>query len=65
MDDKIRDLERRIVELEKVRAVDHVLRDSIEKRLASIENTLTWLVRLVVSGFVTGAIAVYLTGGMF
>ncbi|RDC74335.1 pseudouridine synthase [Rhodovulum sp. 12E13] len=55
--------ERRLNALETRTAVDEVHRAMVEKRLHSIEDTLKWLVRLVIGSLVLGVIGVALRGG--
>ncbi len=54
----------RIATLEKSSAVDEVHRANVEKRLASIEDTLKWLVRLVFGSIIAAIIAFILQGGL-
>lgn len=56
--------ERRLSALETRTAVDEVHRAMVEKRLHSIEDTLKWLVRLVIGALVLGMIAFALRGGL-
>lgn len=42
--------ERRIIALEMRNAVDEVHRANVARRLGAIEDTLKWLVRLVIGG---------------
>ncbi|MCP3969045.1 MAG: pseudouridine synthase [Rhodobacteraceae bacterium] len=62
-DDWRRMIEKRLQSLELRSAVDEVHRSNVEGRLGSIEETLKWLVRLMIGGFVTGAMAYALKGG--
>lgn len=57
-------VERRLSALETRTAVDEVHRAMVEKRLHSIEDTLKWLVRLVIGALVLGMIAFALRGGL-
>jgi len=63
-DDWMREVERRIGQLETNAAVDAVHRLNVEKRLGSIEDTLKWLVRLIIGALLTGLIAYALRGGL-
>jgi len=63
-DDWGRAVERRIGSLETKKAVDDVHRLNVEVRLSAIEDTLKWLVRLVVGALVTAAVAFAITGGL-
>lgn len=58
-----RELERRIVHIERQMAVEEVHRMNVETRLKAIEETLKWLVRLVVGAMVMAATAYALQGG--
>ena len=53
----------RLSVLETAHAVDTVHRTNIEKRLAGIEDTLRWLVRIVVGAIVVAVIGYALKGG--
>lgn len=64
MEERIKNLEGRVSELEKNYAVNDVLRSSVEKRLSSIEDTLKWLVRLVIGGIATALLAFIMGGGL-
>ena len=63
-EDWLRQTERRLVALETRTAVDEVHRAAVEKRLAGIEDTLRWLVRLVIGALVMGIVAFALRGGL-
>ena len=54
----------RLQNLELRNAVDEVHRINVEKRLASIEDTLKWLVRLILGALMMAAIAYALRGGL-
>ena len=53
----------RINSLEKQDAVDEVHRSNVENRLSSIEDTLKWLVRLIIGAIILAAIGFALGGG--
>lgn len=55
--------EQRLVELETRRAVDDVHRANVEGRLCAIEDTLKWLVRLIIGAVIMGGLAFALRGG--
>ena len=57
-------VERRLNALETRGAVDEVHRENIANRLGYIEDTLKWLVRLVIGGLLMAAIAFVLRGGL-
>lgn len=56
-------IEQRIQALETRGAVEEVHRINVEKRLGSIEDTLKWLVRLILGALMMAAIAYALKGG--
>lgn len=58
------DLHQRVTNLETRSAVDEVHRSNIITRLSSIEDTLKWLVRLVMGGLLMGVVAYALQGGL-
>lgn len=62
-DEWMRTVDSRLAALEKQGAVDDVHRDNVEKRLSSIEDTLKWLVRLVIGAIIMAAMAYALKGG--
>lgn len=62
-DDWRRTVEKRLQSLELRGAVDEVHRLNVEKRLGGIEETLKWLVRLVIGALIMGLIAYALRGG--
>lgn len=56
-------VERRLQTLETFAAVEEVHRINVEKRLASIEDTLKWLVRLILGAMMLGVIGYSISGG--
>ena len=50
--DAIKALETRVTVLETKSAVDEVHRGNVEKRLGEMEDTLKWLVRLMVGAII-------------
>ncbi len=58
-----RQVERRLQNLETRNAVDEVHRINVEKRLSAIEDTLKWLVRLILGALTLSALAFVLNGG--
>lgn len=62
-DDWRRATEQRLVALETHQAVESVHRGNVENRLGSIEDTLKWLVRLIIGGMVGALVAFALKGG--
>jgi hypothetical protein len=59
-----RSIEKRLQSLELRNAVDEVHRNNVENRLGAIEDTLKWLVRLIIGAFLLGAVAYALKGGL-
>jgi hypothetical protein len=57
-------VEMRLIALETRGAVDEVHRENIADRLGYIEDTLKWLVRLVIGGLVMATVAFVLQGGL-
>lgn len=57
-------LERRIIALETRNAVDSVHRDNVSDRLGAIEDTLKWLVRLIIGGLLMAALTYAMQGGL-
>lgn len=62
-DDWARNIENRINVLETRNAVEEVHRINVESRLTSIEDTLKWLVRLIIGAFIMAVLAYALKGG--
>ncbi|MDF0597443.1 pseudouridine synthase [Psychromarinibacter halotolerans] len=58
-----RSVEKRLQSLELRDAVDEVHRLNVEDRLGGIEESLKWLLRLIVGGLVTGGMAYLVAGG--
>ena len=54
----------RLASMETRDAIAEVHHASVEKRLDSIEGTLTWLVRLIIGAIILAAIAYALGGGL-
>ncbi|KMW56629.1 hypothetical protein AIOL_001583 [Candidatus Rhodobacter oscarellae] len=63
-DDWRRAVEKRLQSLELRSAVDEVHRVNVEGRLHAIEETLKWLVRLIIGAFLMGAVAYVMKGGL-
>ncbi|MEM0936097.1 MAG: pseudouridine synthase [Pseudomonadota bacterium] len=57
-------VERRLAALETRTAIDEVHRAMVEKRLHSIEDTLRWLVRLVMGALILAIITFAIRGGL-
>ncbi|RYH03016.1 pseudouridine synthase [Salipiger sp. IMCC34102] len=60
--DRLGAIERRLIDLETSNAVNAVHQVNVGERLSSIEDTLKWLVRLVVGGMILAVISVTLEG---
>lgn len=56
-------LERRLIALETRNAVDAVHRDNVSDRLGAIEDTLKWLVRLIIGGLLMAGLTYAVQGG--
>lgn len=56
-------VEQRLVSLETRSAVDEVHRINVSDRLGAIEDTLKWLVRLIIGAFLMAGLAYALQGG--
>ena len=54
----------RIGELEMRNAVEEVHRHNVSARLAAIEDTLKWLVRLIIGGLLIAALTFVVQGGL-
>jgi len=63
-DEPLSVLERRVIALETRNAVDEVHRANVATRLGAIEDTLKWLVRLVVGGLLIAGLTYALQGGL-
>jgi hypothetical protein len=64
LEKRLDEIEGRLHSLETKSAVDEVHRVNVEKRLQSIENSLQWLVRLVL-GAIISAVTIYaISGGL-
>lgn len=63
-DDWNRAIERRLSTIETRAAVDEVHRINVEARLSSIEDTLKWLVRLIIGALVMAGLAFAVSGGL-
>jgi len=57
-------LVRRIVALETRNAVDEVHRTNVADRLSAIEDTLKWLVRLIIDGLLMAGLTYAVQGGL-
>lgn len=61
---KLNTLDQRLIQVEKKNAVDEVHRTNVEKRLSSIEGTLTWLVRLIIGSILLALMGFIMGGGI-
>ncbi len=59
-----RSIEKRLQSLELRNSVDEVHRCNVEDRLGSIEDTLKWLVRLIIGALLMAVVAYALQGGI-
>lgn len=57
-------VEQRLYALEQHKAVESVHRTNVEKRLSAIEDTLKWLMRLVIGGLLMAVLAFVFNGGL-
>jgi hypothetical protein len=57
-------IERRIIALETRNAVDDVHRVNVADRLCAIEDTLKWLVRLIIGGLLMAGVTYAVQGGL-
>lgn len=60
----IAQVDQRLRQLETRNAVDAVHRDNVAARLGAIEDTLKWLVRLVIGGMLMAAVSYAVQGGL-
>ena len=63
MADTVEDTLRRLAALELRNAVEEVHRANVSDRLSAIEDTLKWLVRLIIGGLLIGGLTYALQGG--
>ncbi|MBS1301652.1 hemolysin XhlA family protein [Loktanella sp. SALINAS62] len=56
-------IEKRLIALETHNAVNAVHRLNVSDRLGAIEDTLKWLVRLIIGGLVVAGITFVVQGG--
>lgn len=62
--DRVEALERRVGGIEMSAAIANVHNTNVEKRLSSIEDTLKWLVRLILGALVLGLLGFIISGGV-
>ena len=58
------DLTRRLSDVETRNAVDDVHRSNVGQRLSAIEDTLRWLVRLIIGGMLIAMLTYAMQGGL-
>ena len=58
------EMERRVSMLETRNAVDEVHRTNVGARLGAIEETLRWLVRLIIGGLLMAGLGYAVQGGL-
>ena len=63
-EDEMSELQRRIALLETRNAVDDVHRSNVSNRLGAIEETLRWLMRLIIGGLLMAALTYAVQGGL-
>ena len=56
-------IEKRLVDLETHNAVNTVHRANVADRLLAIEDTLKWLVRLIIGALIVGGVTYVMQGG--
>lgn len=56
-------IERRLIDLETQNAVNTVHRANVADRLLAIEDSLKWLVRLIIGALIVGGITYAMQGG--
>lgn len=61
---QIESLEGRMVEVEKSHSVGEVVMTGVDRRLGNIEDTLKWIVRLIVGAIVMSFLGFILSGGL-
>lgn len=64
-EDRLRALESRITVIERDYAVGTIISVNADKRLSSIEDTLRWLVRLIIGALLMAAVAFSMKGGFY
>ena len=56
-------IEKRLIDLETHNAVNTVHRTNVADRLLAIEDTLKWLVRLIIGALIVGGVTYVMQGG--
>jgi hypothetical protein len=62
-EERLKDIENRVARIETMQAVADALGKTIESRLGKIEDTLTWLVRLIIGAMIMAILAFMISGG--
>lgn len=60
-----REIDRKVMELDTRKLVDEVHRAAVERRLAFLEDSLKWIVRIIIGAIITGVVAYAFRGGFF
>ena len=63
-DDRLLAIEVRLTAVEKALIRDEVIGEVVTKRLDKIEDTLVWLVRLIIGTIVSGLLLFIIRGGL-
>lgn len=64
VDSKLAHIESRLTHMEIKNAADDVHRTNVENRLSSIEDSLKWLVRLILSALILAVMTFVIGGGL-
>jgi hypothetical protein len=64
LNERVDGLERRVAAMETATAVANAHNQNVEKRLSAIEDTLKWLVRLILGALLLGLIGFIVSGGI-
>jgi hypothetical protein len=64
VDRRLGQIDARLTRVETKNAVDEVHRTNVEKRLGGIEDTLKWLVRLIMGALILAVVGFMLRGGL-
>lgn len=63
-DERLQAIETRLTAVEKALIRDEVVGEVVAKRLDKIEDTLVWLVRLIIGTIITGILLFVVRGGI-
>ena len=64
MEERLRAIETRLTAVEKALIRDEVIGEVVTKRLDKIEDTLVWLVRLIIGTIITSVLLLVFKGGI-